>query len=466
MAKAREQEARRLWEALNERQQTYLTVIYNADQAAEADNRGAWTAGARSLPASEWRWIPYGPVGNADGATGYLQDRLTWRGVRDQGAGATLKTLEERGLIATRSHEGLLVDYHLEVRLTDLGRRVCRAGGVDPARARSRKRGMLSEGLWRMLVEVWEADGNDDGGHPVWMHSGAWERLTSRTPPLVSLNPAPPHARHRATYRATLTEDGRQHYRDRWADYARAYPAVDAPHPDGDTIWPAEADEALSDLGSRGRWLGQELIAAAAAREQLATLAETVDDIDLPQAVPTTDLPEGLRSLVRTRDRAAASCLRAIGRATDRYRAAIQRETDKYRQVLEEHRASLEEPYRTACIHYALAAVAVVQAVADGRDPVTALAQVDPTTVTVWPWVPDRPTTGLPEVDAALATAHRQAGGGQPKPRRSRRRAPEPTSPSLLLEGQKLLDYGGALEKFVQDGQLARLMLRNSALSP
>ncbi|SDH67073.1 hypothetical protein SAMN05421505_12019 [Sinosporangium album] len=83
------------WQALNERQQTYMRIIYRADQEAERWHKGAWSRGERAVSAAEWRWIEYGPVGTFKGASlGELQQALADAGVRSQGTGSTLKVLQ------------------------------------------------------------------------------------------------------------------------------------------------------------------------------------------------------------------------------------------------------------------------------------------------------------------------------------------------------------------------------------
>ncbi|MEV8634315.1 hypothetical protein AB0395_21935 [Streptosporangium sp. NPDC051023] len=439
------------WQALNERQQQYLGVIYRADQDTEAAERGAWAAGGRSRPAAEWRWMPYGPVGNAGGATGPLQQLLAAKDLRDQGAGATFTTLEKAKLIITRSGPAVFADYHLDVQITAWGRQVARAGGVDPARALAPRRGMLSEGLWAMLVKVWVAD--DNGGHPVYYLSGAWERLTNRTPPFAEAR----NAESRFGYLLHLTEEGRQHYRDRWADYARSYAAIDAPHPDGAEVWPAQVDQGLAVLGERCAQLRGYITTAASGLEQLASLAEHVPAITLPPPTPAKEVPASARAGVIRRDRAAAACQRAIDRAAARYAAALEQAAGTYREALVAHQVEMEEPYRQACLHYVLAAAAVVQAVADGRDPIAALDDVDPASVTVWPWVPTPPVTGLVSVDSGLQSAYVRAGG---KPARGRRKAVH--SADLLREGAQLTGYAAVMAELVGGGQLGRLLLRKA----
>ncbi|MEV4087700.1 hypothetical protein AB0J43_46305 [Nonomuraea fuscirosea] len=308
MATAKER-ALAAWQALNERQQLYLRVIYRADQEAEEYAKGAWTAGGQSRPASEWRWLSYGPVGNSSlTGTGPLQDRLAAQGVRDQGAGSTLRTLEQAKLIETRQEPAVIAEYLLSLQLTRWGRQVARAGGVDPARARSPKRGMLSQGLWTMLAEVWAADG--DGGHPAWHMSMAWERLTGREPqPYVQARQAPPGSRY--AYRMHLTEAGREHYRQWWSEYARCYPEVDAPPPDGPPRWQEQVDQSLAGLRSLCRQLRGYLTDANTALEQLATLPDQAPPLEVPltRADPSTP-PADVKASLARRDRAAQAVRR------------------------------------------------------------------------------------------------------------------------------------------------------------
>ncbi len=74
---------------LNPRQQTYLTLVYELDQAQEANikqmgARGEWV----STPASVWRWVPY----NAAGAA--LLRKIEDAGYRDEGTGSTFAALD------------------------------------------------------------------------------------------------------------------------------------------------------------------------------------------------------------------------------------------------------------------------------------------------------------------------------------------------------------------------------------
>ncbi|WP_433542036.1 hypothetical protein ACQP10_38435 (plasmid) [Streptosporangium sandarakinum] len=408
------------WVALNERQQVYMRILYDADQAAERHEKTAW----RRRPAEEWRWLDYGPVANSLADPGKLQVLLAHHGVRDQGSGATLQTLEGSGLIDLR-RDPALIGYHLHVRLTRVGRAVCRAAGMDTARPGTPGRGQLSEALWSMLAEV-HAAGHD--GLARRYVDGAWLRLTQREPePYVAAEPAA----EGYGYRLRLTPAGARHYADQWEAYARLYPQVSARRPDGSTPWPAEVDHALAVLGAQCRRLW---------RRREETLTE-------PARLPTM---AGRRvdggELAAERNAAA-----------DAYNAALADAAERYRTVLDAHAEELAGMCRRECVRYAAAATAVVAATAAGADPAAA-AEVDVAAVG-WPWMPDAPVTGLAEIDAAVSQRWRHATGA-PAPRRGRQRAA--AAAVLNPDGleMRLADYAEYLAGLVKDGKLARLMLR------
>ncbi|MGP4030322.1 hypothetical protein [Actinomadura sp. 3N407] len=445
------QKAARIWDGLNDRQRTYMRVVYEVDQEVERDAKSAWTRGERSVPAAEWRWLDYGPVGESFGNRGLLQERLGYAGVRDSGAGATLKVLEERGLIQTRRPAAPIADYWLEVQLTKSGRAVCRAAGLDPARPGARRKGMLGEGLWRMLAEVYRAEPD---GKKVWGYSGAWRHLTEREPdPLVEMA-----RRYDGPDRARLTDAGRAHYEQLWEAYARAYPAVDAPAPGGHPRrWPSAVDERLAQLQQHTARLRTEITATRTARRALDTLPESAARVDVPaEDVDADALPAPLQAAVRRRNRAAATCRTAADRAADRYRAALGKAADAYIEALAVYLTELEEAYRAACTRYVMAAAAVCQATADGTDPLDAFADVDPAAAGGWPRLPAVPVTGLAEVDADLVQAHTRAGG---KPRRRRKNTP-PETADVLADGARLTTFADAISDYLAGGHLTRLLLR------
>jgi hypothetical protein len=93
----------------------------------------------------------------AAGPNGPLQQALHQAKVWDQGAGATMGVLTERGLIETRD-ESVVIGTKLWIKLTPSGRATARAGGADDAApARRKPKGLLSETLWSMLVAVYRA---------------------------------------------------------------------------------------------------------------------------------------------------------------------------------------------------------------------------------------------------------------------------------------------------------------------
>jgi hypothetical protein len=439
------------WASLNERQRIYMRIIFSADQDAERLAKGAWSRGEDSRPASEWRWLEYGPVGSPLGAMGKLQVRLQSAGVRDPGAGATLAALAERGLVERTHRPGFLADV-VWVKLTTAGRAACRAGGLDPHRALQPKRGQLSEALWGMLADVHAAE--PDGYGAKWA-DGAWDRLTHREPePFVTVtaNPdSPAPGRRFWPYVLHLTDAGRRHIEEHWEAYARLYPGVDAPRPDGSGVWPYEVDQALKRLRETAYAL------LARVRETLAE-AERIGGTAAAQ-VEASKIRE-LTQLVTARNKAAAA-----------YDAAVARAAGRYRAVLDEQAADLTQLYRRAAVRYVLAAVAVVDAVVAGKDPGEAVQQeASAVDVAEWPWIPEPPpSTGLPEVDASLSEAHRAAAGlpapGKPKTSRRTRRSHviSQAEPPLEPEADRLMWYGTKLAELVAGGQLVRLLLRARA---
>lgn len=435
------------WAELNERQRTFMRVIYSADQRAEELAKGAWGRGEQARPASEWRWLEYGPVGGVFDAQGPLQERLAALGERDSGSGSTLKALEQRGLIITESRPAVLAKYTVWVQLTKVGRAACRAGGCDPERALQPKRGQLSEALWGMLVDVHAAG---PGGFGVTYADGAWERLTEREPePFVSIeanpDPAPPGGRYRP-YLLRLTDIGRDHYEQHWEAYGRLYPRVDAPRPDGTDVWPAAVDQALKEL-------------RAAAWATSSRLRETLDEAarlgeTTANRAEQTQRPELVRLLARR------------NKAADVYDAAVAKAAARYRQFLEEQAAELAMLYRRAAVRYVLAAAATLDAAVAGGDPGEAVTSIPESTVATaveaWPWAPEQPVTGVAEVDASLEEAHRAMTGAPLAPPKRNRRANKVAETKLPVEPEaaRLVAYGTTLALLVEGGQLVRLLSR------
>jgi hypothetical protein len=312
---------------------------------------------------------------------------------------------------------------------------VARAGGVDPLRSRTRGK-LLSETLWAMLVDVWQRDSTD--GHRVWRYSGAWAKLGDREPePFVRWDS--PGWGSRDAGRMWLTDAGRQHYVDRWADYAAAYPGVDAPNPAGPAPWREEVVAELTRLADECASLGKSIAAVSPALKDL-------ERHGTPAPAPTLGrVPAAAAEIVARRVAARAAFVRQVEAASEAYRAALM-----------VHEGELAEPYREACTRYVATAAAVLRAVVEGGDPVAALA-VDMPPADEWPWLPAAPATGLPEMDERLLRARQKAAS---KPRRRQRSTPVEVVPAVLDEGARVRTYAAALAELVVDDVLTRLQLR------
>ncbi|MGH3240067.1 MAG: hypothetical protein ACRDNL_06780, partial [Spirillospora sp.] len=263
------EQALAIWQALPQQHAACLTVIYRADQDAEAEQRDAWTSGGRPQRAAVWRWLPYRPGRTTTPPSENLAVQLRAHGLDHTQASSIFTALAEQRLVELRAAS---TARGQDVKLTTWGRKVARAGGIDPARA---DKDLLSEGLWQMLTQVWRAhpDGHLTG------YSGAWDHLLDRTPdPYVRTESA---RDRRAMF---LTDAGADHYRARWRSYARAYPDVDAPHPDNAQFWPPHIDQALTRLRTDCQTI----------RDLITTIPEAITDLTAPGAAappPEIDLP-------------------------------------------------------------------------------------------------------------------------------------------------------------------------------
>ncbi|MFD5878459.1 hypothetical protein [Streptomyces yangpuensis] len=224
--------AQKAWDALNERQRTYMHVLFDHDQAAEEQRAADWASGRTMddrTPAAEWRWIDVVTPGSR--LTSVQQD-LAKRDVRDPGVGSTLAALTRAGLI---EHEEIPRGRGRAVRakMTRTGRAAVRAAIKA---APGRRTGELAVWSWEILVRLWTADGAEvRAGGP------AVERaFLDRRPPLAVQHGYPNY---------TISDAGRDHYRQHWARYQQLYPQVVAPDPDpGADPWPATAQRTLAGL--------------------------------------------------------------------------------------------------------------------------------------------------------------------------------------------------------------------------
>ncbi|MFE5589185.1 hypothetical protein [Streptomyces sp. NPDC056549] len=181
--------------SLNERQQTYLEVLFAADQDKEMEQNRRWHATRERQPAEQWRWIPYGADHPAVEATP-VQRHLGRLHVLDAGSGATLAALQRRGLIELRRvvQDGPVGPvWHVQVRLTRAGRAAGRALQTRTAEQTTPGR-ELAEWLHAALEAVAAAPGQTlpkvdigrvaarrlgPGGHGYIEDASAWQyRLT------------------------------------------------------------------------------------------------------------------------------------------------------------------------------------------------------------------------------------------------------------------------------------------------
>lgn len=419
--------ARRAWEALNDRQRTWLTTIYEADQEAERLAKGAWGRGERPKPASKWRWIEYGITDSplSSGPSGSLQSALSKKKVWDQGAGTTLTVLTQAGLIETRRDPDGLGTL-LWIQLTKAGRAAARAGGADDAApSRRRPKGLLSETLWKMLVEVWCA--GENGLKRRWT-DGAWEVLIKRD--LITVT-----TKTMMDNRITVSDTGAEHYRDHWADYARMYPAINAPHPDPQTtpVWPKQADQHLNKLAGACRRIGS----------NLRTVNEALSPVEPPPKPGAEPTPEWAEAAVLAQEQFDLQ--------------------QQQQNMLALHRDQLAELYRQAVARYAAVAAAVVTATSDGDDPTTVLATkpVNLDDRGLAPTLPC-PKTGLDGLDRDIATAHNAAVKGSKRPRSRHERRWEALDSPGGRDLAAVLAYASHLHTLAAQGQLTRLLLRRN----
>jgi hypothetical protein len=224
----------KIWDELNERQQTYFKQIFEIDQDREESERGAWNRGDRPRPADEWRWIEYLEL---FGNSSQLRQKLKTAGVVDPGTGSTFKALATRKLIE--------IDYCYPVKdwfkckLTRLGRAVVRAGlGVQsPKKLPPRT---LRDYQWKALVAAWQAGdkglrasgerSGDYGGHS-WQH--CWLRLRAWDDKMRYGRSGLVREFHKdLKVYLGITEEGRKFYQANWQKYRELYPEVEAPEPE------------------------------------------------------------------------------------------------------------------------------------------------------------------------------------------------------------------------------------------
>lgn len=217
---------------LNPRQRAYLLALYRRDQEAEQNNKMSRLRGWETRPASEWRWIEYGPrelpkLLNYDPE---LRVDLGTQGLVDQGAGATWTALADRGLVLREWRPinlGRWRGQTLFVQLTRQGRALARQLTGESALKKSKE---LSIGAWRVLAFAYERF-----PATAWIYD-AWHNVNLRPPePIIvsGLGKKLLKLGFVAGYwdNFTLTDAGREFYEREYAHYTQLYPKVKAVNP-------------------------------------------------------------------------------------------------------------------------------------------------------------------------------------------------------------------------------------------
>lgn len=415
--------AQAAWDALNERQRAYMTVLYDHDQAVETKRAEDAAAGYYDdTPASVWRWLNVVTPGTRLTS---VQRALARRDVRDDGTGSTLQALQRYGLIEVQDEvsEGPRGKSRtVKAKLTRAGRAAVRAGTKEPARRRA---GELSEYAWERLVRLWRAD---PGTVRIWGNN-TYDALIGR--------PSPPYAEGKhGDYR--ITEAGREYYRTRWARYVALFPDVAAPDPEGGPEpWPDELQRTLDrmegaiELAHRAQWSAHRRLEEAQkdAGKNTATRESAAD-------------AEWYALLLEQAQARSALALAHRDRATEEAVVAIRRYAHA---VCAAFTASVE-----GCPAGADLTAAVVAAADAGQDNVK---------------VPKPPACGLHRVDTAVQEAYGTLAGTrtrrrplpkqmQPSARAAWKDWTDPPEHDLVV--RRLLELSRTVAAYVDGGALRR----------
>lgn len=144
------------WQELNTRQQSALTVIYQEDKKAESQQTARYHYRLGTQKAEVWRQLRYAPIG---GWKTSLYMALQEKKIIDEGLGSTLSALERRGLCECSYHEIMGKHELLNIKLTNQGRAVARAGLGESA-PKKKPKGQLKKRQWEALVKAYLA-GNE-----------------------------------------------------------------------------------------------------------------------------------------------------------------------------------------------------------------------------------------------------------------------------------------------------------------
>ncbi|MEU8308952.1 hypothetical protein AB0C84_35860 [Actinomadura sp. NPDC048955] len=419
------------WTELNDRQMGTLAVVYGLDQEVEQWRREAAASGEYdSRPASEWRAIDFAhdPSDRRLFGVTEMQMRLAGEGWDNQGNGATMAALADRGLITQRARP-TACGRMLTVALTRTGRAAARAGlSLQPGAPR---KAALSPRAWKVLALLWSADCN--GRRLEWANSTTIERV------LIGRHVPPLAARAGEGYGYEITQRGRDFYREHHAAHTAAHPDVRAPHPDGADAepWPQRADEILAEHDRLHRALCEAWRAAHAAHQQ----AEGEASAGAPQ------IPEVLPAPVAEQiaNRYALWCDTARQRA----------------DLAAAHAEDLHQRATRAARGYAAAALTVFNAAVADADPLTGL-QAPAGDGDDWdePRLVPPAQTGIHVIDAGADKLHAAAVGAPikrrgPAPKRRRSRLAS-AAPALPDPGGRLVDLARFLHEHTMGGVLHR----------
>lgn len=229
------------WKSLNERQRVYLGEIMRDDRMTEVE---MWMRKQNNVavpPTRQWRRLPFSldaPV-EIVGHT-RLQQRLRRLGVHDQGAGATLHSLDRMGLIKVIKDRVEVADVgevdRTLVEITRRGRACARAGLGEPL-APEPPAHLLSEWLWGVLARV--ASAGHEGLHESKLTGKSLFYLAVGYRPKPGAHPSrgfielrprmAPGDTHVLEYRWHVTRLGQRHIAAYRHVYGDLYPEVDQP---------------------------------------------------------------------------------------------------------------------------------------------------------------------------------------------------------------------------------------------
>jgi hypothetical protein len=114
-----------IWNGLDVRQKTALTIIYQLDNDSECLEHQRLKTEGSCRPSDDWRWMPFTALCAQE--TTRLRDRLLEAGIGEREALDLLRALEMRGLIRCQQ-DRWAQDNRLFVRILFLGQRVVRDG--------------------------------------------------------------------------------------------------------------------------------------------------------------------------------------------------------------------------------------------------------------------------------------------------------------------------------------------------